>query len=302
MSRAYFLTDYTLTTDVTVSFTSATYGPLVSTIRAGTWFANAMTAWAYLVALHQGFTDDVYNLKFFDDPTHVSVGKIQLTVTAGTIDSFVLTGDTDATQTFWQWLGGSSTTFTFTAGVFLSGVLPGFFFPYWPLRSYAKGVQHMSGTGGVQRAFAGNVGSWGTVPRETVEVAVNIDRQAATELEAWYTLWRTRWRVGKTVSMYLWTEGLNGLSTGSDRLADDLYIPNLLDFENELFSWYASQTWIWRVTQCDQLQFAEDAPQHKPQRVVEYKSLVSYDGPYTFQRAAVGGGILRGYSKPWSIL
>lgn len=302
MSRAYFLTDYTLTTDITVSFTSATYGPSSLTIRAGTWFANAMAGWVYLVSQHQGFTGAAYTLKFFDDPTNASVGKIQLTVIAGVLDSFSLSGDTDAIQPFWQWLGGSSTTFTITAGVFLSSVLPGFFFPYWPLKLYAKGQQHMTGTGGAQRAFAGNVGSWGTVPRETIELAVNIDRQSATELEAWYTLWRTRWRVGNTVSMYLWTEGLNGLSSGSDRLADSITVPYITDFEDETFSWYNYQTWIWRLTQCDQLQFVEDAPAHKPQRVVDYKNLVSYDGPYTFQRAAVGGGALRGYSKLWSIL
>lgn len=304
--RVYFLTDYTLTTDVTVTFTGSV--PLVLVLRAGTWFANQLAAWVYLTIAHQAVTGNDYSITFVDHYDNANLGKVRVSWDSGLFTSMVFTNDTDAVQPFWQWLGGTSATFTFTASVYETpSAVPGFYAPYWPLRSYQRGMQHMQGLGGAQRAFAGNVGSWGTAPRETIEIAVNIDRQNGTELEAWYALWRTRWRIGRTVSLYFFDETRAipsvGTNAGAVRLDDDItagFAGSIQDLED--ISATGSEEWLWRIAQCDQLQFAEEPPRLRPARVVEHKNLVSYDGPHKFQRASIGGDVLRGYTKIWSIL
>lgn len=311
----YFLPDFVLARDISVAFTGAV--PLSFTIRKGTWFCNALAAWTWLMLKHLEVSGSDCSLVFYDRVPDGGPYQGTIYCNNNDADEIRITGDSKNTSdAFGYWLGmynqGGGEYYAPFPDFYTDPPPPSIFFPIWPLRSYQKGIQHMPGLGGVQRAFAGNVGSWGKLSHETIEITVNLDRTLNTErpeLSQWYELWRSRWRVGQSVSMYFFEEKYDGLVNGtypgttltSNRLNQELHSGGL-DFEDETeITPLSNAPWISFIAQCDQLLYVQENPRNAPQRVIDHKSAVSYDGPHKFQRAGFGGGAMRGSRRLWDI-
>lgn len=299
MPQAYFLTDYTLTEEVTVTF-DGDY-PLVLTIPAGSWFSNPIAAWIWILLNH--LPSGNFHIAFDDQYGSLFGGQIY--VTEYPYATFITFAGDD---TFADWLGVTSESRQVEPDPdsFMTEVVGDFYYPYWGLRSYEKGLQHMAAHGGQQRAFAGNAGSWGGTSRETITLSVNIDRQDNVELQQWADLWRKRWRNAGSVSMYFYEERNHGFSSPtaevrSNRIDHDIYLGGVTDPEDETEVDYVNQAWVSLLTQCDQLLFVEEDGKVETFRVIDHKNAVSYVGPHKFQRNNVGGAALRGYSKLWRI-
>lgn len=179
-------------------------------VRQGTWFANALVFWQYLINLwnvSMPSSAGTMAVTLDTDPDSANYRKVIITPDPGW---------GTLTSTYFDVPGvyadvGLPTQVYDMGSVYVPtsvGTLPYMLSPVWPPVSYTRSVTNL--TGDVKKAHNGVTYSTAGATQESINLALALDRreQRFDELDDFIELWRMRWVRGRAVTFYLDRENM----------------------------------------------------------------------------------------------
>ena len=210
MGDVLFKEDVTIKVGITVS--GPTTYEWTQSIRQGTWFANALVFWQYIVAQWNTFVvGGTMSVSAELDPDAAGYGSITLSPDSGwgTLVStyFEVPGA-------YLEVGLASATLDI-GSAFVPTVVanpPGWLVPCWPPTTYERGVSNL--TGSSERGHDGTVYSVSGQFQETRVLGLALDRRSQNfdEVNDFIGIWRDYWCRGRSVTYYLDREDIPTVS------------------------------------------------------------------------------------------
>lgn len=204
--------DILFRSDVTLRIGIIRTGPVTDEqqieIRQGTWFANALVFWKYLIdAWNTTYVGGTMAVSIDTDPDSATYRKITVTPDSGfgtLISTYFDVPDAYADV-------GLPTAVYDMGSVYVPtivGEVPYLLTPVWPPTVYTRSANNL--TGETKRAHDGSVYSVAGGFQESVNLGLALDRrdQRFDEVDDFIQLWRERWCRGRAVTFYLDRENM----------------------------------------------------------------------------------------------